>query len=166
MPRTNQSKSAKRQCVCSDKGIAILPRRVVEGLYIVEQSQRHRANLDEKPYLEKSKGERMKKLKKQLALFLVLCTLVVSISTFAAFAIEQNGSEIGGNEELKPHMANGCGSYTHYEVVSSWRNGNPREMNITQYYRGEFFASWTMLYDEKGDNSLPDFHGCQCPLCK
>lgn len=126
----------------------------------------YKTNLIAKPYLEKSQGERMKKLKKQLALLLVLCTLVVSISTFAAFAIEQNGSEIGGNEELKPHMANGCGSYTHYEVVSSWGNGNPRKMNITQYYRGKVVASWTMLYDETGDESLPNFHGCQCPLCK
>lgn len=75
MPRTNQSKSAKRQCVCSDKGIAILPRRVVEGLYIVEQSQIHRANLDEKPYSEKKPRRKNEKNKKTIGIiFSTVCT--------------------------------------------------------------------------------------------
>lgn len=113
---------------------------------------------------------KMKRLKIILSIALTLSLFVCSICPCSAF-VEVLDNDIlsferaGGSDELQPLMATGCNSYNHYEVTSRWGNGYPKTIQVTTYYNGSVFDTYSVDYDETGDNSLPNFHGCQCPLC-
>lgn len=105
-----------------------------------------------------------------LVLFLLVLSFVLMPSVIAEAPLAQNDA----CEELIPLMANNC-RYNHYEVTSTWSNGNIQ--TITYWVvdaQGNRVGTntWTTNYPESGEGILGPqgtpggFNGCFCPNCR
>ena len=114
--------------------------------------------------------------KRGIIAILTLCMLFGIVGTCinaAAMAAEATVVAEEHTQELVPMMASNC-RYNHYEVTSSWPNGNVQTVTywvVDAQGNRVGTQTWTSNYPESGDGAMGaygtpgGFAGCHCPNC-